>query len=118
MRLAHHLVRRDSGIYAFRLVVSADLRAALGLGVIKRSLGTRDPALAKLYAYALSSRYAAAFAALRGRVVSTPPNINDVVALTESGGGQAARHQDGRPMHPSALPPEDRWVSGRQRRWS
>lgn len=88
MRLAHHLVRRDSGIYAFRLVVPADLRAALGLGVIKRSLGTRDTALAKLYAYALSSRYAAAFAALRGRVVSTPPNVDDVVALMKGGGGK------------------------------
>jgi integrase len=88
MRLAHHLVRRSSGIYAFRLVVPADLRAQVGLGVIKKSLGTRDAATAKLYAYALSSRYAAAFAALRGRVVSTPPNIDDVVALMEGGGGK------------------------------
>jgi len=88
MRLAHHLVRRDSGIYAFRLVVPADLRAQVGLGVIKKSLGTRDTAVAKLYAYALSSRYAAAFAALRGRVVSTPPNIDDVLAIMEGGGGK------------------------------
>lgn len=87
MRLAHHLVRRSSGIFAFRLVVPADLRIHFGLGVIKRSLGTRDPALAKLYAYAISSRYAAAFAALRGRVVAMP-NIDDVVALMEGGGGK------------------------------
>jgi integrase len=80
MRLAHHLVRRSSGVYAFRLVVPADLRAAVGLGVVKRSLGTRDAALAKLYAYALGSRYAAAFALLRGSSMPKGPDIEALLA--------------------------------------
>ena len=80
MRLAHHLVRRSSGLYAFRLVVPADLRTAVGLGVVKRSLGTRDPAVAKLYAYALGTRYAAAFAMLRGSAMPKGPDVEALLA--------------------------------------
>ena len=87
MRLANHLVRRSSGIYAFRLVVPTDLRSQVGLAVIKRSFGTRDAAIARHYAYALGTRYAAAFAALRGRVMPTPPSIADIVAAMERGDG-------------------------------
>lgn len=62
MRLPHHLVRHPSGLFHFRLVVPHDLRSAIGLKVIKQSLRTRDPALARGWAYLLSARYAQAFA--------------------------------------------------------
>ncbi|WP_143144619.1 site-specific integrase [Luteibacter sp. UNCMF366Tsu5.1] len=62
MRLPHHLVRHPSGIFHFRLVVPLDLRATVGLKVIKQSLRTRDPSLARGWAYLLSARYAQAFA--------------------------------------------------------
>jgi hypothetical protein len=58
MRLPHHLVRHPSGIFHFRLVVPADLCTAVGLNVIKQSLRTRNPALARGWAYLLSARYA------------------------------------------------------------
>jgi len=80
MRLAHHLVRRSSGIFAFRLLVPADLRAQVGLAVVKRSLGTRDQAVARLYAYALGTRYAAAFALLRGSTMPKGPDIEALLA--------------------------------------
>jgi len=66
MRLAHHLLRHPSGVWHFRLIVPADLRPVLGLRVLKRSLGTRDPAQARLYAYQLGAQYAHAFASARG----------------------------------------------------
>lgn len=40
MRLAHHLLRHPTGLWHFRLTVPRDLHAALGLQVIKKSLGT------------------------------------------------------------------------------
>lgn len=65
MRLAHHLLRHPTGVWHFRLTVPADLREAIGLRVIKRSLGTHDPGTAKEWAYMLGARYAHAFGALR-----------------------------------------------------
>jgi len=65
MRLAHHLLRHPSGVWHFRLTVPQDLRAALGLRIIKRSLRTRDPAAARAWAYIMGARYALAFAAAR-----------------------------------------------------
>jgi hypothetical protein len=49
MRLAHHLLRHPSGVFHFRLVVPADLRAVVGLRIIKKSLRTRDPAVARTW---------------------------------------------------------------------
>ena len=67
MRLPHHLLRHSSGMFHFRLVVPADLRAAIGLRIIKKSLRTRDPAVARVWAYVLGARYAQFFAATRGQ---------------------------------------------------
>jgi integrase len=67
MRLAHHLLRHRSGAWHFRLTVPRDLHAALGLRIIKKSLGTHDPAAARAWAYVLSARYAQIFATARGQ---------------------------------------------------
>lgn len=85
MRLAHHLTRRENGVFCFRLVIPADLRSHLGLRVLKRSLGTRDAATARAYAYALGPRYAAAFAVLRGHMPKPPIDIDAVLARVERG---------------------------------
>ena len=58
MRLPHHLLRHKSGVFYFRLIVPRDLVGTLGKKVIKRSLGTREPGIAKAYAYALGAQYA------------------------------------------------------------
>lgn len=58
MRLAHHLLLHRSGVWHFRLIVPRDLHASLGRRVIKKSLGTRDPATARLWAYTLGAHYA------------------------------------------------------------
>jgi integrase len=66
MRLAHHLLRHPkSGIWHFRLVVPKDLRPMMGVGVIKRSLHTKDPIMARTWAYTLGARYAQIFANAR-----------------------------------------------------
>ena len=66
MRLAHHLQRHPSGMWHFRLNVPRDLQAVLGLRYIKKSLCTRDPAVARIGAYVLSAKYAQLFARARG----------------------------------------------------
>ncbi|WP_448102704.1 DUF6538 domain-containing protein [Luteibacter jiangsuensis] len=58
MRLAHHLLRHPSGTWHFRLIVPKSVRPILGLSVIKRSLGTKDPVVARAWAYALGARCA------------------------------------------------------------
>lgn len=77
MRLPHELLWHKSGMWHFRIIVPRDLLDALGKKVIKRSLGTREPGLAKAYAYAVGAQYARAIVeakeALRmgnGRVTS------------------------------------------------
>lgn len=67
MRLPHHLLRHASGVWHFRLTVPRDLHDALGLRIIKRSLRTRDPASAQVWAYVLSAQYAQVFREARGR---------------------------------------------------
>jgi len=58
MRLAAHLKRSRHGVYYFRLAIPEILRPMFGgRGEIKRSLATRDPALARSLAYVLSARY-------------------------------------------------------------
>lgn len=70
MRLAHHLLRHASGVFHFRLVVPRDLQGFLGLRIIKRSLRTRDPKLARWWAYILGARYAQIFAKARDEGIS------------------------------------------------
>ena len=65
MRLAHHLLRHPSGMWHFRLIVPRALQALIGRKVIKQSLRTRDPVMAKAWAYALGARYAQAFGRAR-----------------------------------------------------
>lgn len=65
MRLAHHLLRHASGVFHFRLVVPRDLQGLFGVRIIKRSLRTRDPSVARLGAYTLSAHYAQIFANIR-----------------------------------------------------
>lgn len=84
MRLPHHLLRHPSGMFHFRLIVPRDLRAALSKAVVKISLRTRDPAIARGHAYALGARYAAAFAALRSQTMAKPPSIDDVLRSLQS----------------------------------
>lgn len=60
MRLPHHLVRSSTGVFHFRQKVPLALQSTVGLRVIKRSLGTRDPRTAQARAYLLSARYAQA----------------------------------------------------------
>lgn len=58
MRLASHLKRSRHGVYYFRLTIPETLRPLFGgRREIKRSLATRDPALARSLAYILSARY-------------------------------------------------------------
>lgn len=87
MRLPHHLVRNPSGLFHFRLKVPADLRAIIGVAVVKISLRTRDPRLAQIYSHALSLRYAQAFAEGRGAAVPKPPPppIENILASVSQG---------------------------------
>ncbi len=56
MRLASRLRRSRHGVYSFRLVFPASLRAVLRQNEIKRSLSTKSPAAARLLAYHLSAK--------------------------------------------------------------
>lgn len=58
MRLPSYLVKSPTGVFHFRWVVPKAWRERLGCKVIKRSLGTRSPAAAQLYALTMASRYA------------------------------------------------------------
>jgi len=49
-------------MWYFRIIVPRDLHAAFGKKVIKRSLGTREPGIAKAYAYTLGAQHAHAIA--------------------------------------------------------
>ena len=49
-------------MWHFRLVVPKALRPLVGLGVIKRSLHTKNTTMARLWAYALGAKYAQVFA--------------------------------------------------------
>lgn len=74
MRLAHHLLRHRSGTWHFRLIVPRDLQPTVGLKVIKKSLGTRDVAEARVWAYMLGARYAQIFG--RARESGVPKTRN------------------------------------------
>lgn len=94
MRLAHHLLRHASGVFHFRLVVPKDLQGLFGVRIIKRSLRTRDPSVARLGAYTLSAHYAQIFASVRrkgagmakeGDEGSNKPGKRTMVLRTGSG---------------------------------
>jgi integrase len=57
-------------MWHFCLTVPKDLRVAFGLRYIKKSLRTRDPVLAKWWAYVLGAHYAQIFAMTRGAGIS------------------------------------------------
>jgi hypothetical protein len=65
MHLAHHLLRRPSGMWYFRIYIPKDLRPVFGMTILKRSLGTHDPTAARTCAYALGARCAQIFASAR-----------------------------------------------------
>jgi hypothetical protein len=54
-------------MWHFRLIVPRDLHASFGLRVIKKSLGTRDPTTARLWAYTLGAHYVQLFARARSQ---------------------------------------------------
>ena len=76
MFLASHLRRSRHGVYSFRLVLPAALRALLGQGEIKRSLGTKSPERARLLAYVLSAKMLPIIQTARRRVDIDPDNID------------------------------------------
>lgn len=89
MRVAHYLIRGRSGLFYFRLRVPQDLRALLGLRLIKRALGTRCPRTALACAVTWAARYAHAFATLR-RVdpMTKPPSWEEMEANLRAAGGR------------------------------
>lgn len=95
MRMPSYLVRHASGVWHFRLVVPKRFRVAWGVSVIKRSLYTTHPGLARARSHALALRYAAAVAAAgAGKGMSKRWDgdaVNDVLASikanTSFGGG-------------------------------
>ncbi len=58
MRLPARLKRSKHGIYYFRLVIPAPLRAAIGKTELKKSLHTRDPKTAQQLAYTINAELA------------------------------------------------------------
>lgn len=60
MNLPHHLQKHPSGVFYFRLIVPKRLQQQAGYKVIKKSLGTRSPAEAKLLAYTLAAYHLSA----------------------------------------------------------
>jgi len=86
MRLPHHLLRTPSGVFYFQMRVPKSFQRALGTTVLRRSLGTRDGNVARVWSYALSLRYAQAFAGNRDDAMQKPPPpIADLVRALESG---------------------------------
>lgn len=88
MRLAHHLLQHPSGVWHFRLIVPRDLQAIVGLKVVKKSLGTRDPVMAKAWAYALGARYAQAFGRARDCAMPKLPHTGFEIQFGEDEGGE------------------------------
>jgi hypothetical protein len=71
MRLPH-LLRTPRGVFYFQMRVPKSFQNVLGTTVLHRSLGTRDANVARVRSYALSLRYAQAFAGNRGGAMSKP----------------------------------------------
>jgi hypothetical protein len=83
MRLPARLKLSKHGVYNFRYVVPQRLRAVFGRSEIKKSLGTRDPVVARQLAYAMNARLVEELRSL-GEVMSDhkknpaglPPNLS------------------------------------------
>ncbi len=82
MRLPAHLRLSRHNIYYFRIVIPAHLRPLFhGRRELLQSLGTRDPKLAKMWAYSLSARVSDTFekatAAMTNGYDPTKLDLND-----------------------------------------
>jgi integrase len=121
MRLPHHLLRQRSGTFHFRLIVPPDLHGVIGKRVIKKSLGTKDPAVARLCAYALGARYAEAFAIARvqggregmGRSKDDPWDHLRGFEIEPRGDGYALKTNGTPEDNAAALKALDRLMEGR-----
>lgn len=77
MRLPAHLHKSRHGVFYFRIVLPAHLRAMFGgQREIKRSLMTRDPKIAKLSAYSLYVDYQAALGETLKQMAYDPSRFN------------------------------------------
>ena len=86
MRVAHYLIRGQSGLFYFRLRVPADLRPAFGRAIIKQATGTRCPRAALAVAVALSSADARSFKELRrGDAMTKRTDVDDLLKNLSDG---------------------------------
>ncbi len=77
MPLASHLKISRHGVYYFRVIVPVSLRPAFGgRSEIKKSLGTREPRIAKRFAYNLSSYVLALFDEVKQMAGNDPKRFN------------------------------------------
>lgn len=81
MRIAHHLDRSPTGVFQFRQKVPLDLRGLFRLTVIRRSLGTRNPRVAQLRAYALSAHTGICFQRARRLIGVSKPQDKDAPSI-------------------------------------
>jgi hypothetical protein len=79
-------------MWYFRIIVPQDLRAHFGKKVIKRSLGTREPGIAKAYAYTLGAHYAQTIAQAREEQRMRSQGQKDGPAVSRF---DIKRHDDG-----------------------
>lgn len=86
MRVAHYLIRADSGLFYFRLRVPADLRQHLGMRLIKRATGTRCPREALALSVGMARAYARAFEAMRTGADMKGPKVEDILASMQERG--------------------------------
>lgn len=83
MRLASYIKRSPDGVYYFRVVIPPAFRPALaGRRELRRSLRTRDPMVARWWAYNLAGQVRAW---LRGENTMSVPDIDNLLASVKSG---------------------------------
>lgn len=93
MRVAHYLIRGQTGLFYFRLRVPAELRQLLGVRLIKRALATRCPRTAQALAIVYAARYAHAFAMVRkGEPMPNTPTPADIKRNLRDAGGNPAEY--------------------------
>ena len=76
MLLASHLARSRHGVFQFRVVLPDALALAIGQKEIRRSLGTREPEVARLAAYGLSAKIIPLVRSLSSAMASNPKDID------------------------------------------
>ena len=76
MLLASHLARSRHGVFQFRVVLPDALALAIGQKEIRRSLGTREPEVARLAAYGLSAKIIPLVRSLSNAMASNPKDID------------------------------------------